>query len=242
MVVDREPNRGAQRSLTQRVTRLVLMVALAIVSGVASVAAPLFVGVPAGAETPTEVIEDLTDNVYIGRTRSGDVDATMFVNAISEAAQDGHRLLVIAPDESIPSGEAFALRVRQAGDADITISFTEEGVIEASVSEELNTRENQALDAARAASNPQDAADAYVETLLTEPVREVPETIRQVVNAVIYLTLALGVVVLIELLIRAFRRQRHNKKRKLAAEARQAKLSAGSPSNDPDREIESASH
>lgn len=188
---------------------------LVVVSGLASLAGPV------SAETPTEVVEDLEGNVYIGRTRQADVAAEDFADAVAAAAQDGHRLLVIAPNESIPSGEAFALRVRQADDADITISFTETGEIEASVIDELSDRENQALDAARSAASPKEAADAYVETLLTVPEREVPETINQVVRAVIYLTLALGVVVLLELIIRLFRKQRH-KRRRLKARERAA--------------------
>lgn len=218
------------------------LIALAIASAVASIVAPIVAGPIASAETPTEVIEDLAGNVYIGRTRQADFEAADFADAVAEAARQGHRLLVIAPDESVPSGEAFALRVRQKGEADITISFTETDVIEASVSEELSSRENQALDAARAASSPGDAADAYVETLLTEPVREVPETIRQVVNAVIYLTLALGVVVLIELLIRWFRRNRHNRRRAKAIEARRAQNPAATNAElEAGADVESAS-
>lgn len=212
-----------------------VMVVLVVMSGLAGRVGPVLAPSAVSAETPTEVIEDLEANVYIGRTREADVAAEDFADAIAAAAQDGHRLLIIAPNESVPSGEAFALRVRQADDADITISFTETGEIEASVIDELTDRENQALDAAREAATPKEAADAYVETLLTVPEREVPETINQVVRAVIYLTLALGVVVLLELIIRGFRKQRHKRRRRKA----QATAALAEPDRS-DHEVESA--
>ncbi len=210
------------------------MAGLAIVSGLAGLVAPALSPAVVSAESPAEVAEDLQGNVYIGRTRQSEFTAEDFAPAVAAAAREGHRLLVIAPNESVPSGEAFALRVRQFDDADITISFTETGVIEASVIEDLSERENQALDAARAAATPRAAADAYIETLLTVPEREVPETINQVVTAVIYLTLALGVVVFLELLIRSFRKYRHKKKRRAAAEARAEAAAIAGGATQPD--------
>lgn len=184
-------------------------------------------GQPVGAETPTEVVDSTSDGVYVGRTRTTEFGQVDFSTTIAEAAKDGHSLLIIAPDESIPSTEAFALRVRQEADADITISFAEDGTIHASVSEELETRENQALTAARAAATPSEAAADYLDVLLTEPVREVPPMIRQIVSVVFYLLLALGVVVFIELAIRQMRRQRHKRRKQEARALAQSTGTAG---------------
>lgn len=162
----------------------------------------------AAAESPNEVVEDLVDGVYIATNRQGDATPEMFREAIDEATRDGIAMIVVVPRESIPYPEAFALRVRQAAEADIAVLFSEEGQVEASVAEELDDRAIPALDAARAAATPGEAATAYFVNLTEEPDREVPDIVRTITNWVFYLLLVLGVVVFIELGLRRFKNRR----------------------------------
>ncbi len=160
---------------------------------------------PASAETPTEIVEALADGVYIHSTRTGDASPEMFASVIDEATKDGISLIVIVPDESIPSASAFALRVRQAADADIAIVFDREEGVEASVVEDLDDRRIQALEAAREAATPTEAVSAYFTNITEEPEREVPDVVRTITNGVFYLLLILGAVVFIELGLRRFK-------------------------------------
>ncbi len=177
---------------------------------VVALIATLALGLPstANAETPSEVVEDLVDGVYIHSTRSSDATPEMFEGAISEATKDGIVMIVVVPNESIPSGSAFALRVRQAADADIAVLFDRDGTVEASVSEELDERKTQALEAAREAATPGEAVMTYFINVTEEPEREVPDVVRTITNGVFYLLLVLGAVVFIELGLRRFKNRR----------------------------------
>lgn len=186
-----------------------LVVALTILRALV-VAALLVVAAPNGAvaETPSEVVEDLVDGVYIAPNRQGDATPEMFREAIDEATKDGIAMIVVVPRESVPYPEAMALRVRQAAEADIAVLFSEEGRVEASVSEELDERAIPALEAARSAATPGAAATAYFTNLTEEPDREVPDVVRTITNWVFYLLLVLGIVVFIELGLRRFKNRR----------------------------------
>lgn len=163
---------------------------------------------PVSAETPTEVADGLVEGVYVAPGRGGDIDPAIMANAISEAAKDGYAMIVVLPSDPQPTAEAFALRARQAADADIALLFGPEGEVEASIISDLDEGEVQAIALARAASSPGQAADAYVKRILIQPEIPQPAIIGQIVTGVFYMLLALGAVIFAELALRKFKDRR----------------------------------
>ncbi len=158
---------------------------------------------PAGAEPVEAVAEEVADDgIYVARGRTADFDTAQWTSVIAEAAAEGIQMIVLAPAESIPNDRAFALRVRQKVDADVAILFGLEGGVEASVREELSSDSHRALAAAREATDPGTSVAAYLDGLLIEPERKVPEVVRTIALGVFLLVVILGVIVFIELAMR----------------------------------------
>lgn len=176
--------------------------------------AVLLAGAPVSAERPSEVIADADANggVYVAPSM-GEFDEEQIASIISRTQIEGVRLLVIAPQEAEPDSEAFALRVRQAADTDAVLLFDAEGTAWASVAADYDDGFVRALAAARAAPSPEEAAEAFVQQLLIEPERPLPEIISTVIRWTIYLLVALGLAAVAEQILR--------RRRQLARQSRQ---------------------
>lgn len=162
---------------------------------------------PVGAETPTEVVEQTAvDGVYIARGVDP-IDETLLIPVVERAQREGIEMVIIAPRDPQPDPEAFALRVRQAAEADVALSLGPEGGIYASVVEDYEDGIIRALNAAEAETNPGAAADVFLTELTTEPDRPLPEVIRTVVKVVIYLVVLLLLAAIAEQLFRRWRRK-----------------------------------
>lgn len=163
---------------------------------------------PVEAETPSEVVEETTaDGVYIANG-VGPIDESLLVPIVERAQREGIEMVIIAPRDPQPDAEAFALRVRQAAEADVALLFGPDGGIFASVVEEYEDGIVRALDRADAESTPDQAADAFLAELTTEPERPLPGVIWTVVKAVIYLLVLLLLAAVAEQLFRRWRRNR----------------------------------
>ncbi|MEM7338214.1 MAG: hypothetical protein AAF467_06180 [Actinomycetota bacterium] len=172
---------------------------------------------PAAAETPGEVLEEITlDGVYIARARDG-FDEPALANTVREARARGIRLVVVAPTDPQPSATAFARRVLEAADADVSIVFAEDGRVEAFVIDELQSAQFRAVDAARSKADPTVAVEAFVDELLAEPDRGLPPIVNQLLRLVVVLALLLTLAVVAEQLLRRWLRSRRR-----AAAARKA--------------------
>lgn len=167
----------------------------------------LLVG-PLDAETPSEVVEETSvDGVYIANG-VGPIDEDLLIPVVESAQRQGIEMVIVAPRDPQPDAEAFALRVRQAADADVALLFGPDGGIFASVVEDYDDGLVRALDKAEAESSPDLVADAFLTELTTEPDRPLPEVIRTVVKVVIYLLIMLLLAALAEQLFRRWRRNR----------------------------------
>lgn len=175
---------------------------------VVSVVVWLTLVAPGGAETPAEVIASADDNggVYLA-PRMGEFDEAQLMSVVSRTQRDGVRLLVVAPRVAEPDSEAFALRVRQAADIDAVLLFDAEGVAWASVSDEYEDGFVRAVEGARSAATPESATEAFVQELLNEPDRPLPDVIATIIRWTVYLLIALGLAALAEQLLRRRRRQ-----------------------------------
>lgn len=163
---------------------------------------------PVGAETPTEVVEETAgDGIYIARG-ADPVDESLLIPVVERAQREGIEMVIISPRDPQPDPESFALRVRQAADADVALSLGPEGRIYASVVEDYEDGIIRALNAAEAAAGPEAAADVFLTELTTEPDRPLPEVIRTVVKTVIYLVVLLLLAAIAEQLFRRWRRNR----------------------------------
>lgn len=163
---------------------------------------------PAAAETPGEVLEEVTlDGVYIARTRDG-FDEAALANVVREARARGLILVVVAPDDPQPSATAFARRILEAADANVSIVFAEDNRVEAFVIDELQSAEFRALDAARSKADPTVAVEAFVDELLAEPNRGLPPIVNQLLRLVVGLALLLTLAVVAEQLLRRWLRKR----------------------------------
>ena len=164
--------------------------------------------VPATAETPGLVAEEVAiDGVYVAPVRR-DIDEEALVTAVQQARARGLRLIVVAPFDPQPDAAAFARRVQEASDADAAIVFAADGVIEAHVIDELESAHLRALAAARSKAAPIDAVEAYSAELLVEPSRDLPPIVNQVITGVVLLALILAGAVALEQMFRRLRRPR----------------------------------
>lgn len=163
---------------------------------------------PATAESPPEVVAaaDANGGVYIA-PRMGEFDEARLASIVSRTQLDGLRLLVIAPRTAEPDSEAFALRVRQAADVEAVLLFDADGLAWASVVADYDDGFVRAVDGARSASTPEAATEEFVQQLVNEPDRPLPEVISTVIRWIILLLIALGLASLAEQQLRRRRRR-----------------------------------
>lgn len=163
---------------------------------------------PVDAETPSEVVDATSvDGVYIANG-VGPIDENLLFPIIERAQRQGIEMIIIAPRDPQPDAEAFALRVRQAAEADVALLFGPDGGLFASVVEEYEDGLIRALDKGRVEATPDQVADAFFTELTTEPERPLPAVIWTVVKAVIYLLVLLILAAVAEQLFRRWRRNR----------------------------------
>ena len=174
---------------------------------------------PVSAESPTKVAEELSiDGVFVAPGRDDIVEADL-VASVDRAQALGLRLVVVAPADPQPNSEAFARRIQEAADVDAAIVFPPDGGFEAHSVDEFKSNRLRAVSAARSKANPLAAVDAYYNELLVEPERGLPPIIRQLTLIVLLLAVVLAaVVVLDQVLRRAFGRGRNSRRRVVSRE------------------------
>ncbi len=167
---------------------------LVVVSGATAVA----------AEEPDEVVARLNrgNGVYVASDRSTDYDAAALQQALSQAEERGLNAVVIVPSDPFPNNEAFALRVRQSGEYDLVISFGPEDEVHASLIGSNDADPLRALGAARAASSPDRAVEAFLADMVTVRVRETPSMVGSVLKWAIVLVGILAIAVALEAVVR----------------------------------------
>jgi hypothetical protein len=187
------------RSLSRSLLRASFLLAFLASLALMSVA-------PASAETPTAVAERLADDgVYLAAGNS-DYDEAALATVVARARDLGLRMVVIAPDDPQPDNNAFALRVRQLVEADVTLSFGPDGTLGASVTEDYKDAFPRSLAAARDTEPAEAAAEVFLTELVTTPDRSVPGTISTIVRGVVVLLLVLVLAAAAEQLLRRSRR------------------------------------
>ena len=171
----------------------------------------------ASAEEPEAVVRFLgiTDGVYVAPSRRTEFDREALQIALAAAEKQGLTAAVIVPSDPFPTNDAFALRVRQASDFDLIIAFGPDGEIHASLTNESDADVLRALRAARSAATPQAAVSALLNDMVTEPVRETPSLVADVLRWAIILVLVLAAAVALE----AFFRRRRARTQAEAAKA-----------------------
>jgi hypothetical protein len=188
------------RVLTARVLTALAVTALAVTG-----LAVILVGVgaiPAGAESPRVVADELAiDGAYVAPERS-DVDEALLVEQANQARALGLKLVVVVPIDPQPDAKAFARRVLEASDTDVAIVFPPGGGIEVEVVEDLESGSFRALAAARSKSDSVLATEVFIRELLAEPDRPVPAVVSQTIFGVLVLAAALAAVVILEQSVR----------------------------------------
>lgn len=156
----------------------------------------------AGAESPTAIAPELAiDGAYVAPERT-DVNEADLVEQTNHARALGITLVVVVPNEPLPTAAAFARRVLEASDADVALVFPPGGGLEASVVGDLEGQNFRALAAARSKADPVLATEVYTDTVLAEPSRSVPAVVSRTILAVLVLAVVLGGVVVLEQAIR----------------------------------------
>lgn len=158
----------------------------------------------ASAEDPDDVVRflGLTEGVYVAPARRTQFDREAIQMALAEAESQGLTAAVIVPSDPFPTNDAFALRVRQASEIDLIISFGPDGEIDASLSNESDADVLRALRAARAASTPEAAVAAFLNDMVSEPIRETPSLVSDVLRWAIILVCVLAFAVAVEAFLR----------------------------------------
>jgi hypothetical protein len=161
----------------------------------------------AGAEPPSQVVADLAGGVYVAPGRS--VDPESLVAVVDRARTAGVDLVIVVPNDPEPSVEAYAKRIRQAAGSDAALILGPDGEIEGDVDGETLADDVKNLKkaeiAARAATSPGAAAEAFLTELTAEPPGGVPAVVTDVSKIVIVLILFVGAASVAELLLRARR-------------------------------------
>ena len=147
---------------------------------------------PAGAEQPSQVLAAMGDDgVYIAPERADDLDEVGLAEIVTEARASGIGLMFVAPNETQPSAEAFALRVRQAAGVHGVVVFPVEGDIEVSLGEPHADDEVRAREAARTAASAETAARAVLIEMSVVRQAGLPPAVRNVIIGVVALLVML---------------------------------------------------
>ena len=161
---------------------------------------------PVAAESPIEVAEAVAeDGVFIGFGRPG-IDRDTLVAAVEDARFDGLRIVAIVPRDPQPNAAAYARRIQEQTDADAALVFPKDGVLETYVIEDLSASRIRATEAAREFADPALAVQAFADEVLSEREAGTPEIVGQIMNALVLMTVVVGVVVVLEQGISRLRR------------------------------------
>ena len=168
----------------------------------------LVVVTPALAESPVALSEELTnDGVYVSRVRT-EIDEITLEAAVNEIRNEGLQLVVVAPIDPQPDGEAFARRIQEAVEADAALIFMPDGSIESYVIDELTPARIRATEKAEAIADPARAVLAFADELTSEREAGRPELIGRLITALVLCGLVIGLVVGVEQTVAANRRRR----------------------------------
>lgn len=164
----------------------------------------LTIPVLASAEEPDEVLQRLeaSDGVYVASSRRNDYDRDALIAALDQAEEQGLNAVVIVPSDPFPNNAAFALRVRQAGEYDLVISFGPEDEVDASLIGTNDADPLRALGQARLAPTPEGAVSAFLTDMVTVRVRETPSMVGTVLKWAIVLVCILAFAVALEAFVR----------------------------------------
>lgn len=184
------PDRSQLRRL-----RIVGLLAAALVALGYVVAAPIAVS----AESPVLVAEEVAaDGVYVAPGRTG-FDEEALIAAVEDARFDGLRMVVVVPRDPQPTPSAFARRVQEQTELDAAVVFPAEGPLETYVIEDLSASRIRATEAAREFVDPTRAVEAFATEMMSVREAETPEIVNRILNALVLLTLVVGVVVALEM-------------------------------------------
>lgn len=181
--------------------------ALVVVLGLLGLLAAALLGAgPAGAETPTEMADEVADDgVFVAAFRD-DVDEAALVAAVEDARDDGLDLIVVVPGDPQPTAKAFARRLQERTEVEAALVLPADGPLEAYVIEDLSTARPRAVEAARALDDPAQAVATFAQELTTvhDPGR--PAIVGQILRALLLFAVVIGAVVGIENLLGRNRR------------------------------------
>lgn len=184
----------ASSCLLTKIVAFALGSLLVVLSGAGAVA----------AEEPDDVVSRLEreGGVYVASSRRADYDPDELGAALAQAEEQGLNAVVIVPSDPFPNNEAFALRVRQSGEYDLVISFGPDDEIHASLIGENDADPLRALGAARLASSPDRAVEAFLTDMVTVRIRETPSMVGTVLKWAIVLVCVLALAVALEAFVR----------------------------------------
>lgn len=167
----------------------------------ASVALVYVVAAPAAvsAESPILVGEEVAaDGVYVAPGRTG-FDEDALIAAVEDARFEGIRMAVVVPRDPQPTPAAFARRVQEETELDAVLVFPVEGQLETYVIEDLSGSRIRATEAAREFVDPTRAVEAFATEMMSVRETGTPEIVSRILNALVLLTLVVGVVVALEM-------------------------------------------
>lgn len=171
---------------------------------------------PVGAETPSELAEELAvDGVYVAPSRD-DVDEAALEAVVEDLRFESLRINVVAPVDPVPDTKAFARRIQEKMSSDAAIVFpppqtdpeAEPAQLEAYAVDDLSDGLIRALSAARAEPDPAEAVRVFASELTVEPDAGRPAIIGRLILLGLLLAAVLGGVVVFERSNADGRRQR----------------------------------
>ncbi len=172
--------------------------------GAVALAAPLLFTASVSAEPPVDVVTGASDGVYIAPGQ--DFDAGEFRSVVDLAASRGVSMLIAAPQDPQPNASAFALRLRQLAEVDVTLVYGPDGEVRGSVSDDYFDGFARAEKAAVAAPTPAQAANDFFAELMEKPPGGLPDIVRDLARYVMILAVLVAAASAAEMAIRSRRR------------------------------------
>lgn len=157
------------------------------------------------AQTPVQVRDGLDAGVYADAAAA---DRAALQASVARARAAGIDLAVVVAPDPRPDVDAFALRVRQLGVADLVLVFGPQDI--GFSSEEIPRSDlARAREVARTeATTVEGAVDAFVTALLVEPEKdEMPSLVDDMTTIMAVAVVVLGATVVLEQVLRASRRR-----------------------------------
>ena len=139
-------------------------------------------------ETPTKIGDKIVeDGVYIAESRTA-IERAPLVQAVTDAADDGIKLIIVVPEDPAPDAESFARRMQEATGVDaVVVVPPDDGPVASYAPRDFESSRIRAGSRAKEVGDPAEAAAVFVQELQSDGTGSVPILVLLLVAVILVL-------------------------------------------------------